>query len=70
MNKLMKASLRAALATTVLGTGTLILAAPAAAQSLGDRPVAPAPLSDPALAQPVPPPAEGEDQIRFSADAL
>lgn len=33
MNKLMKASLRAALATTVLGTGTLILAAPAAAQT-------------------------------------
>jgi len=33
MNKLMKASLRAALATTVLGGGTLILAAPAAAQT-------------------------------------
>ncbi|AXJ96563.1 MULTISPECIES: LPS-assembly protein LptD [unclassified Sphingomonas] len=48
----------------------VLVAAPAAAQSLGDRPVAPAPLSDPALAQPVPPPAEGEDQIRFSADAL
>jgi hypothetical protein len=33
MNKLMKASLRAALATTVLGGGALILAAPAAAQT-------------------------------------
>jgi len=33
MNKLMKASLRAALATTVLGAGALILAAPAAAQT-------------------------------------
>ncbi|MES2044431.1 MAG: TonB-dependent receptor [Pseudomonadota bacterium] len=33
MNKLMKASLRAALATTVLGGGALILAMPAAAQT-------------------------------------
>ena len=33
MNKLIKASLRVALATTVLGGGTLILAAPAFAQT-------------------------------------
>ena len=33
MNKLMKASLRAALATTILGGGAVILAAPAAAQT-------------------------------------
>lgn len=43
----------------------LLLAAPAAAQDLQNRPVAPPPASDPALAKPA-----ADDQVQFSAGSL
>ena len=42
-----------------------LLAAPAAAQDLQNRPVAAPPASDPAIAAPA-----GEDQVQFSAGSL